>query len=599
MVRVLIKKRYLSLIISLIIILFFSVDPHYGQGNNMSEAGFGIQEKSLKQDTVVKRRQKKLHQDEQPDTNFTYEKYAAFLTKISDTSKYIVLPLNEFRKTLNPGKIVVGLRHDVDNDLDLANQFSEIESDLGFRSTYFILHTASYYLENPANMEIHSEKIIPILKSMQNERYFEIGWHNDLVTLQAVYNIDPVAFLHKELGWLRGNGINIYGTASHGSNYCYIYKYLNYYFFEEFTYPVVGQFVNNVTLPIGGKEVPMKKGRLSDFGLEYEAYFLNNNKYFSDATITSGKRWNIGMLDINELQAGDRVIILLHPIHWHKAAIDANIESFEIVGQKSSSVDAANSTITVEMPSEANKNSLIAGFILSPGAYVKVSDKLQVNGTTVNNFSSPLIYTVYAENRDVHKEWIVYVKNAKNYASSFETFEVSGLTSAVNINSLKKTISVEVNEVADLQHLQVQFKLSSGATAWIGNDEQFSNTGTVDFTKSVQYKVLAEDGISSSVWTVTVSRKTDDSQDIMSSYKGLFVYPNPSDGKFHLQFQNVENSPSSIEIYNTSGEKVYTDVIKKSGSFKVDADLSKLPAGVYILRFSHSEKPVKIIIRKR
>ena len=176
---------------------------------------------------------------------------------------------------------------------------------------------------------------------MQNVRHFEIGWHNDLVTLQAVYNIDPVAFLKNELAWLRANGINIYGSASHGSPYCYTYKYLNYYFFEECTYPVVGQFVNNVNLPIGGKTVPMKKGKFSDFNLEYEAYFLNNNKYFSDASITNGTRWNIGMLNLDQLQAGDRVIILLHPIHWHMASDAARIESFMINGQKSSSIDAS------------------------------------------------------------------------------------------------------------------------------------------------------------------------------------------------------------------------------------------------------------------
>ncbi len=51
----------------------------------------------------------------EPDTNFTWEKYAAFLKKISDTSKYIVLPLNEFRQTFNSKKIVIGLRHDIDN----------------------------------------------------------------------------------------------------------------------------------------------------------------------------------------------------------------------------------------------------------------------------------------------------------------------------------------------------------------------------------------------------------------------------------------------------------------------------------------------------
>ena len=29
---------------------------------------------------------------------------------------------------------------------------------------------------------------------------------------------------------------------------------------------------------------------------------LNNNKYFSDASITGGVRWNIGMLDITNFR---------------------------------------------------------------------------------------------------------------------------------------------------------------------------------------------------------------------------------------------------------------------------------------------------------
>jgi hypothetical protein len=254
----------------------------------------------------------------EPDTNFTWEKYATFLKKISDTSKYVVLPLNEFRKTLNSAKIVIGLRHDIDNDLDIAYNFSEVEYKLGFSATYFILHTAPYYLANSNNMEIHSDKIIPILKRMQNERHFEIGWHNDLVTLQLIYNINPVNFLRNELNWLRSNGINIVGTASHGSNYCKEYHYLNYYFFEECTFPPVANFNNNITVPVGGKNIKIIKGKLKDFGLQYEAYFLNNNKYFSDATITNGIRWNIGMLDLNQLKPGDRINLLLHPVHWQR-----------------------------------------------------------------------------------------------------------------------------------------------------------------------------------------------------------------------------------------------------------------------------------------
>ena len=144
---------------------------------------------------------------------------------------------------------MIGLRHDIDVDLNVAFQFSEIESNLGFRSTYFILHTAPYYLANSNNMAVHSEKIIPILKTMQDDRHFEIGWHNDLVTLQVIYNINPVTFLHNELNWLRSNGINIVGTAAHGSNYCKTYHYMNFYFFEECTYPVVPNRENNITVP--------------------------------------------------------------------------------------------------------------------------------------------------------------------------------------------------------------------------------------------------------------------------------------------------------------------------------------------------------------
>jgi hypothetical protein len=211
-----------------------------------------------------------------------------------------VLPLNEFRQTFNNRKIVIGLRHDIDNDLNVAYQFSEVEYKLGFRSTYFILHSAPYYLANSNNMNVHSEKIIPILKTMQDKRHFEIGWHNDLVTLQIIYNINPVTFLHNELNWLRSNGINIFGTASHGSNYCKVYHYINYYFFEECTSPAVTNFNNNVTVPVGSKNITLIKGKLNDFGLKYEAYFLNNNKYFSDAKLTNGVRWNIGMLDLNQ-----------------------------------------------------------------------------------------------------------------------------------------------------------------------------------------------------------------------------------------------------------------------------------------------------------
>ena len=687
---ILFKNGRLHLILWLFIIYFSSSLQLCSQKKSESGLKSGTYENVFKQDTTHPIRKQNVVAVELPDTNFTWEKYSAFLTKISDTTKYIVLPINEFRKTFNSRKIIIGLRHDVDNDLSVAYKFSETESKLGLRATYFILHTAPYYLANPANMAVHAPDILPVLKTMQNDRKFEIGWHNDLVTLQAVYNIDPVAFLHNELAWLRSNGINIYGTASHGSNYCYTYKYLNYYFFEECTYPVVGQFVNNVTLPINGTMVPMKKGKLSDFNLEYEAYFINNNKYFSDATITNGIRWNIDMLNLTQLNPGDRVMLLIHPIHWHKASVIADIESFSFKGQKSSIVDAATSSVKVEMPYKTDRSLLVASFKLSPGAYAKVAGKMQQNGITSNNFCDPVHYVVYAENREIHNEWLIKVLNAKNDSCDFKSFIIPGLTKSVVINPALKTILIRVGEEADLYHLPVRFELSTGATAWIGDHQQFNDNGTHILCNSVEYKIIAEDGNSSGLWVVTVEKvqncanflsysipgqiepaKIDTAgnaifikvskdlplnelkasfnlsdgarawigkqeqfsdfnsvdftipvvYDIFSSdghkikkwkinifqstttikdlsmVEELKIYPNPTEGKVYLQFLNITTYPMRIDIFNANGEKVYTDLISKTGNFTVEADLSALPAGIYIVKYSHGRKSLMIILR--
>jgi len=582
------KSPVITIISGIFIVFIIFSGRSYSQTINPEGTNIFSKKYSQKPDTITT--QKKVNViTAEADTNFTWEKYAAFLKKISDTSKYIVLPLNEFRQTFNNKKIIIGLRHDVDVDLNVAYQFSQVETDLGFRSTYFILHSAAYYLENPNNMEVHTNKILPILKSMQNDKHFEIGWHNDLVTLQIVYNINPVTFLHNELNWLRSNGIKIYGTASHGSTYCKTYHYLNYYFFEECTYPVVTTYVNNISVPKDGKSITILKGKLADFNLQYEAYFLNNNKAFSDATITNGIRWNIGMLDLSLLQPGDRAIILLHPIHWHRASVHANIESFSIQGQKSCSIDTINSRITVEMPYGTNKGSLVATFYLSAGAYAKVSGTQQASRNTPNNFNNPVTYRVYAENRDIQREWTVTVHIAKAKAN-FTSFTVPGQVGATQIDTVRKSILAEVARGHSRDSLKPSFVLSDNSHVYIGAQEQLSDVNYMNFSNPVFYIVVANGGQLSEKWKVTVLEQSDKT--------GMLIYPNPSDGKTNMQFVGVKSTPTTVDIFNSMGEKVFSDKIKKTGDFTVEEDLKKLGGGVYIVRYSEVKKSEIIVIKK-
>jgi hypothetical protein len=265
-------------------------------------------------------------------------------------------------------------------------------------------------------------------------------------------------------------------------------------------------YTNNITVPVGGKSIGLKKGNLKDFGLQYEAYFLNNNKYFSDARITDGVRWNIGMLDLSQLQPGDRVIILLHPIHWHKASEHADIESFSIPRQISCSVDTINSIVSVIMPPGTDRGSLTADFTLSPGAYAKVAGRMQVSNVRMNNFNNPVVYKVYAENRSVQNEWTVNVHYTRCRECEIRSFAIKGQPGTVNIDTLGKSVSVKSTGFADLKHVQVQFDVSPGATAWIGKNKIIGNSLILDFSKKVEIRVLADDGITSAIWNIKIQK---------------------------------------------------------------------------------------------
>jgi len=248
--------------------------------------------------------------------SFSYAEYSHFLMKISDQSKYKNVTLNDFlqTKTMLP---VISLRHDIDGKINNALKIAEIEYKHNIIATYFILHTAEYYGTTEKNYVKHNEEIIPLLKKLQDEYNHEIGWHNDLVTLDFIYGINPRKYLQTQLGWLRENGIRISGTAGHGSSFCHKYKYLNQYFFSGFQEPK-GKFVNNKFITGKTGKHLIKKASLNDFKLKYDAYHLDNNLYYSDSFFPSEKRrWHPGYLNLENLKSGDKAIILTHPQHWH------------------------------------------------------------------------------------------------------------------------------------------------------------------------------------------------------------------------------------------------------------------------------------------
>jgi len=247
------------------------------------------------------------------DPIFNYNYYDEFLKYISSSDHFLIVPMKDFRNTVSVDKVVLSMRYDLDFNIDAAVRFAYREHKYGIKSTYFVLHTAKYYGEKAGKEFKRNSNMINYLKKIQNSFGHEIGFHNDLVTLQLMYEIPSREYLKNELAYLRGNGIDIQGTTYHGSEYCYIYKYSNAYFWKDYpSNDLINEYITK-----GFKTIKIERDSLKNYNLVYEGNLLNPDYFFADAFYVDSKRWNMGMVNLDTIKPGKKVIILLHPGNWN------------------------------------------------------------------------------------------------------------------------------------------------------------------------------------------------------------------------------------------------------------------------------------------
>ena len=244
---------------------------------------------------------------------FNLNTYDNFLSYVSSSNHFLIVPQKDFESAQSSDKVILSLRYDIDEDMKAAIKFAYREHKYGIKSSYFVLHTADYYGRRNGSSFIRNEDVVPCLKKIQDYFGHEIGFHNDLVTLQIVYGVCPREYLRNELAYLRDNGIMVFGTTYHGSKYCYIYQYYNAYFWKE--YPDGGW--NYEYVPKGNKNIKIEKDSLNVYNFQYEGGLLNTDYFFTDVNYVNGKRWNMNMVNFDTIMPGEKVIVLLHPALWN------------------------------------------------------------------------------------------------------------------------------------------------------------------------------------------------------------------------------------------------------------------------------------------
>ena len=156
------------------------------------------------------------------------------------------------------------------------------------------------------------------------------------------------------------------------------------------------------------------------------------------------------------------------------------------------SIDNLAGTITgnniaVTLPFATNPSALVATFVTT-GASVKVGNTTQVSGTTPNDFTNPVTYTVIAADGST-QDYTISVTIAPATAKAITAYSIDNLAGTITGNNIAVTLPFGTNPSA----LVATF-VTTGESVKVGNTIQVSGTTPNDFTNPVTYTVIAADG---------------------------------------------------------------------------------------------------------
>ncbi len=156
-------------------------------------------------------------------------------------------------------------------------------------------------------------------------------------------------------------------------------------------------------------------------------------------------------------------------------------------------------TISVSMPYGTTVSSLVATSTTT-GVGETVGSVAQTSGSTANDFTSPVAYTVTAADSST-AIYTVTVTVASSSAKAMTAYSLAGVPGT--INETAKTISVTMPNGTAVTALVATFT-STGANTIVGVSVQTSGSTANDFSSPVAYTVTAADS-STTIYTVTVT----------------------------------------------------------------------------------------------
>ena len=202
---------------------------------------------------------------------------------------------------------------------------------------------------------------------------------------------------------------------------------------------------------------------------------------------------------------------------------ETDIVSFVIAeGVGPAIIDKLWHTVSIEVPYGTDVTALVPT--------IEISDRASIlPGSGVpGDFTAPLTYTVLAEDGTTSQDWTITVMMIANDQTDIESFSIAEEVGPAKIDKLWHTVSIEVPSGTDVSALVPTIELSAGATILPGSGV------AGNFTAPLIYTVVAEEGTTRQIWTVTVYVLPNNQTDIESFSFGQEVAPASIDKLSHM-----------------------------------------------------------------
>ena len=319
-------------------------------------------------------------------------------------------------------------------------------------------------------------------------------------------------------------------------------------------------------------------------------------------------------------------------------------------------INALAHTVYIDVQCGNDVTALTADFILSAGASADITGVPQINGVTVNDFTTPVIYTITAEDTNFVQDWTITVSAPAPLTTNFTYNDVScygdcnanidlipgggtpgylyswsdGSTNediinictggiycvtVTDINSCTAIACVTITEPAlltvdlgldtietnqpDTVVLNADIATIGGTLPYTYQWQDASTDSALTVSAYGWYSVTVTDANSCIATDSIYIDLIDVLNDLDDVNSQISIYPNPNKGEFNIIVKTADKTDLIIELMNVHGQLIYRKDVKNIVSFKDAIDVSEFAKGIYYLKVNTGSqlKVEKVVIQ--